>query len=189
MKLGLREAVFVVLLMAIPVVAWWSIFRPQAEVDRRTMQQIEAKRQSVAQLNATTAMIGDMESEIAALERGIVALESKLPGEMEIDKVLREITRLAERNQLATPEFRVARERMGQPAFADPDAPHVEQPIKLKLTGDYRGFYAFLLSMEAQDRIMRIRDMTLKRPERMQEGFVEADLELAVFFERGRSGM
>jgi hypothetical protein len=44
MKFGLREMVFIVLLMAIPVSAWWFVFKPRDEHNTEATQQIEAKR-------------------------------------------------------------------------------------------------------------------------------------------------
>lgn len=183
MKFGLRELVVVVLLLAIPVAAWWFIFRPKNARDRGTLQQIEAKRARVAELNKATATIGDIEREIEGLEKGITFLESKLPSEKEIDKVVREMWRLAQRNRLKTKSIRQG-ERNNAPAFTAPGTHHAEQPIVVKLEGDFRGFYAFLLALEAQPRIMRIRTMDLKKPPNGLQGNVEAELEMTVFFER-----
>lgn len=183
MKLGIREGVFVLLLLAIPLMAWWIIFQPQNARDRAMLVQIETKRARVAELNKTTATIGDIETEIAGMEKGIALLESKLPSEKEIDKVLEEITRLAEGNRLVTKSVRV-KERNDDLGFAPAGAPFAEQTILIKLEGNFRGFYAFLLALEAQNRIMRVRTMNVQNLVRGSDIGIAAELETSVFFER-----
>ena len=183
MKFGLRELVFVLLLMAIPLGAWWFAFRPRDAMDATMLRQIEAKRAKLQELNKTTATIGDMQREIASLEKGIAFLQAKLPSEKEIDKVLQEVWRLAEANRLTTKSIRTT-SKNPQLVFAASDGSQAELPIEMKLEGNFLGFYAFLLALENQPRIMRIRKMTLSKPPTGEEGAMQAEFEMTVFFER-----
>jgi Tfp pilus assembly protein PilO len=185
MKVGLRELVFILLLMAIPVAAWWFVFRPQNLRNTETMKQIEAKQAKLRELNQATATIGNLKKEISDLENAIEFFRSKLPNEKEIDKVLQEVWRLAEMNQLTTKSIRTVDRPGAQGTFAAADGPHAEQPIAMKLEGDYMGFYSFLLALENQPRIMRIRKMTLKKMDKGPEGSMQAEFVMSVFFERG----
>ena len=65
-----------------------------------------------------------------------------------------------------------------------PGGSRAEQPIEMKLEGNFMGFYAFLLALENQPRIMRIRKMNLTKPEKSPEGTMHATFEMIVFFER-----
>ncbi len=65
-----------------------------------------------------------------------------------------------------------------------PTSPHGEQPVLIQLEGDFEGLYSFMLDMESQSRIMRIRQMTLKKPEKSHPGRVSATIEFSIFFER-----
>jgi Tfp pilus assembly protein PilO len=172
------------LLLAIPVGAWWFVFRPRSAGNAEMLQQIEAKRSKLQELNRATATIGDLRNEIASLEKGVAYFQSKLPSEKEIDKVLQEVWRLAEMNQLTTKSIRTM-DRPGQMALLAPaEGPHAEQPITMKLEGDFIGFYSFLLALENQPRIMRIRKMTVKKPDKGAEGVIQVEFVMSVFFER-----
>lgn len=183
MKIGLREVVFVLMLLAIPLGGWYLVFRPRNVANAEMLRQIEAKQAKLQDLNKTTGAIGDIQREIDSLQKGVNDLQSRLPSEKEIDKVLQEVWRLAETNELTTKSIRTV-EKTQEPVFASADDSHAEQPIVMKLEGDFRGFYAFMLALENQPRIMRIRKMTLTRPDKAAEGVVQATFEMTIFFER-----
>ena len=181
MKLRLRELVFLLLLVAIPLGSWWIVFRPRNAREAEMTRQIALKQAKLQQLNQTIGAIGDIQGEIKSLEKGIGFLRSKLPTEKEIDKVLQEVWRLAESNQLITKSIRT----LDKPDVSyAAGTSHAEQPIAMKLEGDFRGFYAFMIALENQPRIMRIKKMTLTRPDRSAQGFMQANFEMTVFFDR-----
>lgn len=178
----LRQVVFVFLLVGILVGSWFLVFRPRDVWDTRMRQQIDAKQKQLQKLNRATATIGDLKAEIAELEKAIAFFQSKLPSEKEIDKVLEELWRLAEGNNLAIKSINAM--RRGQPSpFIAVGGPHAEQPIKMKFEGDFIGFYGFLLALEAQPRIMRIQRMTLNCTD-AGRGLVTVEMEMSVFFEQ-----
>jgi len=180
MKFGLREAVFVVILTAIPLGAWWFVFRPQNMRNAEMRREIEAKQQKLKVLNRAVGTIGNLRKEIAALKEGVAFFESKLPSEKEIDKVLQEVWRLAEANKLATKSIRTLNSEKA--SFTTPTSPHREQPIAVQLEGDFMGLYGFLQALENQPRIMRIRGMKLTKLEKGPKGHIRADFTMSVFF-------
>ncbi len=183
MKLGIREMVFLLLLISIPLGSWWFIFRPNSRQNSEMLAQIELRQKKLQQLNRATATLGDLKMEIRALEDAIRFFGSKLPSEKEMDKVLREVWRLAEANRLTTKSIRTAKGRT-ENQLADPAGPYAEQPVSMKLEGSFRGFYGFLLALEAQPRIMRLRQMKIEKPPRAGEGCIKIECEMSVFFER-----
>ena len=190
MKFGLREIVFVLLLMGIPLAAWWFVFRPRNAQSAEMLKQIEAKQAKLQALNRATATIGDLKNEIASLAKAIAFFESKLPSEKEIEKVLEEVWSLAEDSNLTTKSIRTLEKRNNK-GFAPAGGPHAEQAISMKLEGDFMGLYKFMLALESQPRIMRVRKMSVKKPlkaAKAPEGAVSAELELSVFFEKGQEG-
>jgi len=186
MKFGLRESVFMVMLVSLPLGAWWLVFRPQNARNEHMTAQIEAKQKKLRALNQVTATIGDLQKEIAAQEDAFRYFQKKLPNEKEIDKVLQEIWRTAELNELKTKSIRTLT-RTGNGAAASPDGPH-EQPIAVQLEGRFTGFYTFLQAIENQPRIMRITKMSLKTEEKDNDGNVVANFEMSVFFEKEGKG-
>jgi Tfp pilus assembly protein PilO len=192
MRIGLREIIFGVLLLALPVGAWWFVFRPGNQRNAQMLAQIEQRRQKLVQLNQATATIGDLRNEITSLEEAITFFRSKLPSEKEIDKVLREVWKTAETNQLATKSIRPLKAGTDQ-LLTDPNGPYAEQPISIQLEGPFPGFYGFLLALEAQPRIMRLQQMNIERlaPSSVlspgsEEGQIKANCVVSIFFERNK---
>ena len=183
MKFSVREIVFIALLMVIPVCAWWFISRPNNARKAEMTGEIEARQAKLQAVNKATATIGDLKTEIDALAKAVEFFRSKLPTEKEMDKVLQEVWRLAEANQLKPKSFRTLKSR-DESMVTDPTGPYAEQPISMDLEGPFTGFYGFLLALERQPRIMRIQEMSLKKLPRAPEGYVRAECTVSVFFER-----
>lgn len=183
MKFGLREIVFIVLLMVIPVGAWWFVYRPQNAANAEMRRQIEARQAKLRELNKITGTIGNLEKEIEALSGAVTYFQSKLPSEKEIDKILQEIWILAESNHLHAKSIRTLK-RMGRRGFLAEGSDHAEQPIVVQLEGDFLGFYAFLTALESQPRIMRISKMKLKLLRKSLTGGINVEFEMSIFFER-----
>jgi len=186
MKFGLREIVFISLLMLIPVGAWWFVFRPQNTRNVEMRRQIEARQAKLRDLNLATGTLGDLKSEIGSLTKAITFFQSKLPSEKEIDKILQEIWLLAESNKLNTKSIRTL-DRKTDSIFTTEESDQSEQPIAIHLEGDFRGFYSFMLALENQPRIMRIRSMKLTKIEQGPEGSMMAEFEMSIFFERNKA--
>ncbi|MFP4104997.1 MAG: type 4a pilus biogenesis protein PilO [Phycisphaerae bacterium] len=186
MKFGLRELIFLGVVMVIPICAWAFDFKPRNEDNEQMLEQIEAKQARLRELNQATAVIGDLETEIGALKNAIGYFQSKLPNEKEIDKVLQEVWRLAEENKLTAKSIRTMDRSRVKNNFVMPGGPHAEQPITMKLEGDFMGFYTFLQALEAQQRIMRVRTMKLKKPRNGPQGRMEAEFEMTIFFEKSK---
>ena len=184
MKFGLREIVFIALLTVIPVGAWWFVFRPQNASNAEMRRQIEAKQAKLRQLNQTIGTIGDLEKQIDKLTDAVQYFQSKLPSEKEVDKILQEIWLLAKANKLNPKSIRTLNKQASRGGFAAEGSNQAEQPIKVKLEGNFRGFYAFLLALENQPRITRIREMHLKKPKKGPKGHINSEFEMSIFFER-----
>ena len=187
MRFGVREIIFLVLLGAIPLSAWWFAFRPAMSRDAEMMAQIEAQQERLRELNRATATIGDMEQEIESLNEAIGYFRAKLPTEKEMDQVIRELWRLAEGNDLTTKSIRPIR-GSGAARLTDPSGPYAEQPISMTLEGPFKGLYGFLIALERQPRIMRVLDVTIQKGQRCPEGVVRTKCLMSVFFERSSEG-
>lgn len=187
MKVGLRECLVLGVLVAIPLCAWWLVFRPHNRRDNEMRKQLEAKQARLQALNRATGTIGNLRREIGSLHKGIKFFQSKLPSEKEIDKVLREVWNLAEANHLTTKSIRTQK-RAGPSRYAAPGHSAHEQPIEMRLEGDFMGFYAFLQALENQPRIMRIHKMELEKKTDGPQGLVQASFVVSVFFEPADKG-
>jgi type IV pilus assembly protein PilO len=62
-----------------------------------------------------------------------------------------------------------------------------EQPLKMKVQGDFNGYYGFLLDIERLARITRIPQMKLTKI-KDEEGRLEAEFTLNIYFESQGGG-
>jgi len=186
MKPGVREIVFAVVLLAIPTAAWQLEFVPRSRHQTELKRAIEAKQAKLDTLfdeKQLSTAIGGLEKQIEEGDKAVEMFRSRLPEEKDIDQILREVWQLAKSNCLAAKVVRTVSPRKGE-QFTTPEGPHGEQPVLIHLEGDFPGFYSFMLQMESQSRIMRVRELKISKPDEAPQGRISVALELSIFFER-----
>ena len=99
------------------------------------------KQQALADLERSTAGINDLNRKLGEVQKAVAFFESKLPQAKEIDKILKEVWQMAEANSLQTKTIKTMNSQHA--------ANYSEQPIEISLSGDFNGFYAFLLQLES----------------------------------------
>ncbi|MEX0655505.1 MAG: type 4a pilus biogenesis protein PilO [Phycisphaeraceae bacterium] len=178
MKFGTRELIFVLVLLAMPVAAWFFVFQPRHEQLEEARQEIVAKQAKLKQLEAATVSIANLGQEIDKLAEAIEMFEEKLPAQREVEVILKEVWEMATAHDLTPRSVRTER--------IVPTAHYAELPIKMVIIGDFDGFYSFLLDLEKLPRITRTPTMTLRKV-RNEEGKMQADVTLSIFFESSES--
>lgn len=184
--LGLRESAFILLLMCMPGLTWWFVLRKDASRNAEMMQSVSTQCAKLHELAAVSRAVDKLEADCKRLTEANERFYARLPAEKDIDEVLKDTWRLAESNQLATKSIRIVdsdRNRLGTPKI-----PYREQPIAMQIEGDFMGFYGFLLTLENQPRVMRIRQIDIKHLDNSRPGQIQADLLISVFSERGKPG-
>jgi type IV pilus assembly protein PilO len=173
MRFGIREIIFLSLILGLLGCSYFVMQRNSSDrqaVDADTV----AKQLALNQLRQATANIEDLRGRLHELQRAIDFFQGKLPQEKEIDTILKEVWQMAEADSLQTKTIRTLK--------SERYAGYSEQPIQMSLSGDFKGFYAFLLQLEKLPRITRITQMSLQKlPE--HEGQMQAQLTLSIFFE------
>ena len=185
MKPSPREIIFALVLLAIPMAAWKLEFSPRQKRQQELKQAIEAKQAKLDKLfekKQLSGAIGDLRDQIAEGKKAVEIFRSRLPDEKEIDQIVREVWRLAKSNNLSPTSLRTVPPRKDK-QFTSPAGPHGEQPVLIQIEGDFKGLYSFMIDMESQSRIMRVRQMTLKKPDKDHTGQVSATIEFSIFFE------
>lgn len=175
MQFGPRTFLFFVLLLAMPVVSYYLMFKPlQERIDSARADTIEKKAQ-LQKLAIATARTKDIPAEIEKLKKVVEFLESKLPEEKEMDKVLQEVWELAAKNQMTTKSWRDVKTTQG--------SNYSEQAIRINVSGPYqKGFYPFLWELERSSRLMKISDLKLEQDDKVK-GNVNAEMTLTIYFE------
>jgi len=100
--------------------------------------------------------------------------ESKLPPTSEIYKVLEQVTLIAQEQGLKPKTIRTLKKK--------DNSGYVEQPLNMELVGDFNSFYSFLLEIEKLPRIMKIRELEVKKNEK-EEGMIDTNFVVSIFFQ------
>jgi type IV pilus assembly protein PilO len=174
MRIGLRELFLLAVLLALPLCSYWLVFRPQNAEIGVAKQEIEQKRQMLNKLQETTARNDDLLRANEEIRRNISSIEARLPSNKEVDAVVRQVSDLAVESGLAPPSI-----ESDVPVTA---AMYMEQPLKMKINGDFKGFYEFLLKLEQLPRITRLPDMKVTRS-RESDGHMQAEFTLSIYFQ------
>lgn len=172
-----RQLMFFGILVAVPAASFFLVFRPQNQEIRKAKSEIELKRAMLTSLREVTSQAQDMERATVEITDAIAKVESRLPTNKELDSVLRDVAQLADKHGLKVPKF-VKSAETRQAGTAQ------EQPIELEITGDFDGFYQFLLALERLPRITRLTDMNLSRvEERDRDGLMKGSFKVSIFYQ------
>ncbi len=180
MKIGIREFLFLALLAAIPVGAYFWVFKP-ANLSMETQRcDIEAKTQKLASLRTAMVGIKDLDEEVTKLKEAVEFFEAKLPQHHEIHRVLEQVTKIVKRHRLETKSFKTLKPQMMES--------YAEQPIAMEVGGDFNAYYQFLLELEKLPRITKVKDMLLEKGlDKENRRFMKSDMELVIFFDESAS--
>jgi type IV pilus assembly protein PilO len=174
MKFGIRELILVSAMIALLICSYFFVFAPRNTKRADDREKIATMRQALTNLKQATSGIDDLGKKIEELQQAISFFEKKLPQEKEVDKILKEVWQMAEANSLQTKTVKTLKSERG-PNYS-------EQPIQMNLSGDFNGFYAFLLQLEKLPRITRVSHMKLEKISE-RDGEMTAQLTLSIFFE------
>jgi type IV pilus assembly protein PilO len=173
MKFGFRELLFFTVLLGL-LGASFFVFRKQNEKMLGRKAEIARKQAELTNLKLSTVGISDLDGRIKDLQEALKYFESKLPQEKEFNKILEDVSGIAQANSLQSKTVRALKtERFNG---------YSEQPIQLGLSGNFNGFYSFLLQLEKLPRITKITNMQLSKIQD-HDGDMQATLTLSIYFE------
>src|SRR3954447_21249617 len=173
MRFGIRELVFVTLMVGLLATTWIFVFKKASMRRQQKLADIAQMDRALANLHTATAGIDDLSRKINELQKAIDFFASKLPAAKEMDKVLTEVSQMADVNALQSKTVKSLKTERG--------SAYSEQSIQMNLAGDFNGFYSFLLQLEKLPRITRITNMNLQKSDR--DGEMQATMQLSIFFE------
>ncbi|MBN8645278.1 MAG: type 4a pilus biogenesis protein PilO [Planctomycetes bacterium] len=174
MKFGIRELLLLGVLLAMPVCAWWFVFRPVNTEINKARSEIAQKERTLEKLSLATKQSADLAKANAEVASAIGLIESRLPTGKEVDKILEQVANLARQSNLEIPRVKAQK-----PVAA---SKYMEQPLDMSIVGDFDDFYNFLLKLEQLDRITRLLNLKLSRQDK-SDGAMEAKFTLSIYFE------
>jgi Tfp pilus assembly protein PilO len=181
MQFGPRTFIFFVLLLAMPVAAYFMLFKPFNQHVLDVKNQTAEKEQTLQDLASKVARTKDMGAEIEKLHEVVALLEHKLPPAKETENVYNDVWNMAVKNHLDIKSVRTL------PVVEK--SSYSSQSIRMVITGPMKdGFYKFLSDVERQlKRLTRITEMSITADEKTP-GNVTVDMTLTVYFETGEKG-
>jgi type IV pilus assembly protein PilO len=174
MTSNLRKIVFFILLVGIAFCAYQYMIKPANRNLEEKKAAVETKMKKLSEFEKATATTKDLNKQLEQLEKAIKFFEDKLPPSSEIHKVLEQVTLIAQKEGLEPKTIRALTKKN--------NSGYVEQPLKMEVTGDFNSFYTFLLELEKLPRIMKIRELELKK-EMPVEGQITASFIVSIFFQ------
>ena len=182
MRFGIRELIFFIVLMAVPIASFFFVFKPRNELINQAKTEIQLKQARLDRLAALTERLDDLGLAIANGRESIKLIEQKLPDQKGVDEILQQVWQIAKRNQQTVKSVKSKKML--------PAALYMELPLELEMEGDFDGFYQFLLELENLPRITRIHSLNLERlvrkssgDEDIRPGMAKAKFTLSIYFE------
>lgn len=174
MRFGLREILFLLVLLAMPVSSYWFVFRALNSEIESARAEIEHKERMLDKLDAATRQSTDLVRANEEITAAITSVESRLPDSKEVEVILEQVADLARKSRLELPKV-----KSGKPVVA---ARYLEQPLDMVIRGNFDDFYEFLLRVERLERITRMMNLTLERLDK-EDGSMTATFTLSIYFE------
>ena len=182
MRLGIREIIFFLVLLAVPAASFVYVFSPRNDEMQLARKEIEVKQARLDQLAQLTESIDDIGLAIEQGREAISLIEQKLPSKQDVEGILEQVWQVAKSSSL-----RVKSVKSEKPV---PAATYMEQPLAMVLEGEFDGFYQFLLELENLPRITRIHELHIERvggatgpkPDDMPPGSMRAEFTLSIYF-------
>lgn len=183
MRFGIREMIFLLVLLAVPVTSFWYVFKPRNEQIRQANEEIKLKQARMERLDDVLKRIPSLSEEIVKGQDAIKNLELQLPTAESVDTILDQVWQISKRNGLL-----VRSVKSDKPV---PFARYMELPLKTVIEGEWEGFYRFLLDLEALPRITRIPQLKMQKiiekpgskTETPIAGGMRAEFTLSIFYE------
>jgi type IV pilus assembly protein PilO len=175
MKIGF--VIIVPLILATLGGGYLKVFMPAEKWRISRRADMDSKNKMLSDLRLATADVPNMERKLDELQERIKFFESRLPQEREVDSVLREIWQLADKHSLNTKTIKTLK--------SEKLSGYSELPVQIGLSGDFRGFYSFMLDLERLNRITRVSNMKLEKITN-HEGEMNATMTLCIYFESGK---
>jgi len=171
---SMRNFVFLMLVVGLAVVGHQFVIGPAQQSLNESKERLKLNRTKIAEFERTTNAALDLTKQMEQLREAVSFFEQKLPPTSEIYKVLEQITLIAHKQGLNPKSIRTLGQKL--------NSGYVEQPLEMKLEGDFTAFYSFLLEIEKMPRIMKVRKLDVNKTTQL-DGQITTDCIVSIFFQ------
>lgn len=169
-----RRTVFFVLLLGILFIGYVYMIKPANAHLAEKRIQVQEKQKRLSEFEQATSMTESLTKQLDQLKEAVEFFESQLPPKSEIYKVLEQVTMIAQKQGLKPKSIKTLEKKDNNG--------YIEQPLRMSLEGGFNSFYSFLLELEKLPRIMKIRELEVKK-EKDGAGQVTINFVVSIFFQ------
>ncbi len=179
MQFGLREMIFTSLLLGLVAGTYATIVQPHARARRERTAEMRGMDATLSRMSGIAGEFDAIARHIDQQQQAAALFESRLPSPRETQKSIDEVLQAAAANSL----------QARQPNLLPCESANgIEcQPVKLELSGNFNGFYSFLLQLESMPHVNRVTALDLHGADQ-RDGQIQADLTLNMYFSSDGSG-
>jgi Tfp pilus assembly protein PilO len=174
MRFGFREMIFTSLLLGLVAGTYATIVQPHARARQQQLAEIRSMDAGISALGNSTASLAPLAGRVEEEEARAALFQARLPSQSDTHKGVDQVLQMAAANSLQAAEALPLKptERDGLRA----------QPVNFHFTGNFNGFYSFLLQLESMPRVARISRLDLKGADD-RDGQIQADMTLTMYFD------
>jgi type IV pilus assembly protein PilO len=176
MQFRFRDMMFISLLLGMVAGTYGIVTRPHAREREQLLAQIYSMDNQITAIGDSTDGIDGVANHINQQKQAVAFFQSRLPKEADIQKVIDEIVQTAAANSLQSGEVRILDRQQTDGVCA--------RPVHMQFTGNFNGFYSFLLQLEQMHRVMKITQLDMAGGGD-QNGQVRAELTLTIYCDSG----
>lgn len=155
MKFGIRDYAFLAVLSAVPLSAWFFVFEPRNEDIDQARREIATMETTLARLDQLTDQVGDVRDRIDQAEVRLSEFGRIIPNAEEVEDLLAEMHRIADRHRLSIESIRALKQNTVQG--------YLEIPHQVSIEGDFQAIYEFLSDLERLPRLARVQSLEIER--------------------------
>ena len=104
----LRQFGFFLVMIAVPIVAWYFVFQPQNTMIEEINEDISTREIKLEEISRLSADLQDLETIVKSGLHAIELIESKLPRQQDVESILENVWQIARSNGLVVKSVRSA---------------------------------------------------------------------------------
>ena len=132
---------------------WKYLYNPIKSEIARLDQDLAQKQSQLETTRQAAQELEILEAEFKIIELEALEMEKKLPKTKDLPKLIRDITKIMEKNKLSVTSFAPGRE--------SPKTYFSEIPISLQVTGNFHNIAGFLADIGQYERVINTFDLVL----------------------------
>ncbi len=154
MSPGAQFAIVLGVCATLLLVCWWMLFKDQkAQIETKTAE-LESLQLEISKANSLKQQLQEFEVELDVLQRKLDTLVKILPGEKDVEVLIRRVENQAKQSNLVVKQFD-PQEIVSHDFYAD-------WPISISLQGSYHNLALFYDRISRFDRIINVTGLNMQ---------------------------